>query len=254
MIGIYDYYTKYIKENSFYHYTFHNDIELYFTFNEEFKYFNEEAIISRFRILTYPSNDYSESESIEFIMLCFYLHNEGYYIDLFPNFLNRPTNVRDFSLEIREYILEQGASHGGTVTWATRRNVSNSIKFLKQDITLVKVSEDLNKLFKKISNRNADFLAMSSDEKLAEINNVIENILKVKDKWKIIDYQSETLGFLSDSIIIEYRNLVHCFRHGAEKAIEERNSFTDKQKEFLINYGTTICEVIFNSIKDSKSN
>jgi len=95
---------------------------------------------------------------------------------------------------------------------------------------------------------------MTNNEKLAEINNVIENILKVKDKWGTIDYQSETFGFLSDDVIIKYRNLIHCFRHGAEKAIEERNNFTEQQKEFLINYGMTICDVILKETQMQKNN
>lgn len=194
MICIYDYYSKNIEQNSFYYFTFNNDIESYFIFNDDYKYFDEKELINRFRVLTYPANDYSEDENMEFILICFYLNNQGYYIEQFPNFLERPTNVGSFSLEMREYILSQGNSNG-VVPWVERRFLSNSLVFVKNDIPNISITEDLNELFKKISNRNADFIIMTNNEKLEEINNVIENILKINDKWKEIDYSTESFDF-----------------------------------------------------------
>ena len=249
MIKLYQYFNNNIKDDSFYHYKFFEWIELNFTFNNDFVFFDDQAIMSRFKILTYPSNEISEDESMEFILLSFYLYNENYYIDIFPNFLERPTNLKDFSYSIREYILENGGSAGGTVTWASRRNMANSLQFIKKNNISINISDNLKEIFRNISTRNAEYQAMSNDEKLAEINNVIENILKVNGKWIELDYQAVTLGFLSNEVITNYRKLIHCFRHGAEEAIEERKSFTDNQKEFLINYGTTICEMIYNEIK-----
>lgn len=251
MICIYDYYRKNIKEDSFYYFTFNSDIESYFIFNDDYKYFDEKQLINRFRLLTYPKTDYSENENMEFILICFYLNNQGYYIEQFPNFLERPTNVESFSLEMREYILSY-ENNNGVVSWAKRRLLSNSLIFNRNDISNISITEDLNELFKKISNRNADFIAMTNNEKLGEINNVIENILKINDKWKDIDYQIETFGFLSNDIVMQYRKLIHCFRHGTENSIEERNTFTDQQKDFLINYGITICELVLNVIKNKK--
>lgn len=249
MINTYEYYQKNINQNSFYYFTFNNDIETYFVFNEDFKYYDEKELINRFKVLTYPSNDYPEPVNMEFIMICFYLNNENYYIEQFPNFLERPTNVVDFSLEIREYILAQGNSPG-EVAWATRRNVANNLKFSKKDNTNIKVSDNLNQLFKKISNRNADFILMSEDEKLEEINNVIENILKINNKWADIDYKNESFDFISNDSVIKYRKLIHCFRHGSEDSIKEREKISKNQKEFLINYGITICELLLNAIRN----
>lgn len=55
-------------------------------------------------------------------------------------------------------ILASGNS-SGVVSWATRRDEANNLKFSKKDNTNIKVSDDLNQLFKKISNRNADFIS-----------------------------------------------------------------------------------------------
>ncbi|MEG1149900.1 MAG: hypothetical protein RSE17_01260 [Bacilli bacterium] len=253
MINLYEYYSKNIIDESYYHYTFNVEIETYFAFNDDLKYFDEEELKTRFKELTYPVNKYIETKCIEFIMICFYLNNNGYYIDLFPNFLERPTSVDGFSISIREYIRAQDCTYSGTVTCAGRRGLANSLKFLKKENSLITVSEDLNNVFKKISNRNTEYVNMNSNEKLSEINNVIENILKVNNKWETIDYKTKTFDFLSDTTITKYRNITNCFRHGSGNSIEEKNSFTEEQKKFLINYGTTICEVIYDSI-NSKIN
>lgn len=143
-------------------------------------------------------------------------------------------------------------SNGGTsniVTWAERIRVANSLNITKKDMTKVEVSKSLNELFKRISNRNADFIAMSSDEKLGEINNAIENLLKVEEKWQKIDYATETYNFISDDIVTSYRKLTHSFRHATEKSLRERECFSDNQKEFLINYGITICDIVYRNMK-----
>lgn len=211
MMNTYEYYQKNINRNSFYYFTFNSDIKTYFVFNEGFKYYDEKELINRFKVLIHTSNDYLGSVNMEFIMICFYLDNENYYIEQFPNFLERPTNVVDFSLEIEKYILARGNSSGG-VTLSTRRNVVNNLKFSKKDNVNIKVSDGLNELFKKISNRNVDFIA--------------------------------------NDLVIEYRKIIHCFRHDSENSIKEREKISRNQKEFLINYGITICELLLNVIRN----
>ena len=94
---------------------------------------------------------------------------------------------------------------------------------------------------------------IQSDEnyaKLEEINNVIENILKINNKWADIDYKNESFDFISNDSVIKYRKLIHCFRHGSEDSIKEREKISKNQKEFLINYGITICELLLNAIRN----
>lgn len=93
---------------------------------------------------------------------------------------------------------------------------------------------------------------MSNDEKLMEICNAIENLLKisnVNNGWLELDYQNLTFGILSDKDVTTYRKLIQCFRHSSEEAILERKSFSEEQKKFLINYGITICETIHRKTK-----
>lgn len=109
MINNYEYDQKNINQSSFYYFTFNNDIETHFVFNEDFKCYDEKGLMKG--------------------------------------------NI----------ILASGNSPG-VVSWATRRDEANNLKLSKKDNTNIKVSDDLNQLFKKISNRNADFI--SNDLKL----------------------------------------------------------------------------------------
>ena len=49
-----------------------------------------------------------------------------------------------------------------------------------------------------------------------------------------------------------YRKQMHCFRHSAEEAIVERQSISEKQKAFLIDYGLTILKVVHELVYECK--
>ena len=38
---------------------------------------------------------------------------------------------------------------------------------------------------------------------------------------------------------------MHCFRHATDEAIAERNSYSEEQKNFFVDYGLTIVKVIY---------
>lgn len=95
-----------------------------------------------------------------------------------------------------------------------------------------------------ISNRNASFDNMSTDEKLAEIANLIENLLKKNGKFISPDYSSICLDFVSNDSVTSYRKKMQCFRHPSEEAIAERKTFTEVQKSFFVDYGLTLVKVI----------
>lgn len=41
---------------------------------------------------------------------------------------------------------------------------------------------------------------------------------------------------------------MQCFRHATNEAILERNSYSEKQKSFFVDFGLTIIKVIYNLI------
>ena len=90
---------------------------------------------------------------------------------------------------------------------------------------------------------------MSTDEKLAEIANLIENLLKKNGKFIVPDYSKLCFNYISDDIVADYRKKMHCFRHATDRAIEERKLYSEEQKNFFVDYGLTIIKVIHVLLK-----
>ena len=90
---------------------------------------------------------------------------------------------------------------------------------------------------------------MSTDEKLAEIANLIENLLKKNGKFITPDYTKICFDYISDDIVTSYRKKMHCFRHATSDAVAERKNYTEEQKNFFVDYGLTIVKVIYTLLK-----
>ena len=71
-------------------------------------------------------------------------------------------------------------------------------------------------------------------KKLAEIANLIENMLKEKDKFLVLDYSSICFDFINDDIIKKFRKQLHIFRHSSEEALSERKKVSNEQKLFIL--------------------
>ena len=104
-----------------------------------------------------------------------------------------------------------------------------------------------------ISNRNARFSSMATDEKLAEIANLIENMLKRDGKFIKLDYSVISYGLITDEDITAFRKKMHCFRHATDESIIERQSYSDQQKDFFIDYGLTLVKMIHSMIYVNKN-
>lgn len=86
---------------------------------------------------------------------------------------------------------------------------------------------------------------MSLDEKLSEIANLTENLLKKNGKYVELDYSKICFEYISDDEVKSFRKKLHCFRHSTDEAIQERESYSDEQKNFMVDYGLTIVKVIY---------
>lgn len=115
------------------------------------------------------------------------------------------------------------------------------------DYYRIKMPDDLNKKIELISTRNATFEQMPADEKIKELGNLIEFMLKGKNGFASIDY-SFSSDLINERSVIEFRRKIQCFRHSSEESINERNSFTMEQKSFLIEYGILLNVYIYNQI------
>lgn len=116
----------------------------------------------------------------------------------------------------------------------------------------IAVYEELEDKIKTISTRNATFNQMATDEKLKEIGNLIEYLLKDNGKFITLDYKTNSAGFLSEEIVKDLRKKIQCFRHSSKESIIERKSFNKQQKEFMIEFGIVVCNFIYKEIKAKK--
>ena len=118
----------------------------------------------------------------------------------------------------------------------------------EQKSSHIEISDSINQKFIEISNRQSSFTNMSTDEKLAEIANLIENILKKNGKFLTVDYSSVCFGYVTEDTVKTYRHQLQCFRHSSEDSIKERASYSQDQKAFLIDFGLAIIKVIHKKV------
>lgn len=113
----------------------------------------------------------------------------------------------------------------------------------------VDIDDSINQKFIEISNRQASFNNMSTDEKLAEIANLIESLLKKNGKFLTPDYSTICFDYISNDVVTSYRKKMHCFRHATDDAISERKNYSEEQKSFFVDYGLTIVKVIHSLLE-----
>ena len=259
-----EFYLQNIKEDE-YHYRFYDDIEnvnkeynIFTGYEEvndfEFKVYDIEEAILKFKEWCQPeASFYKRENKCWFYLLTYYLHKTGYEIKEFPRVLARPpVEPSDFTYgEIRNRIIAQGGDDNGTVRYATRRAFIANLTFeLKSNH--IEITDSINQKFIEISNRQSSFTNMSTDEKLAEIANLIENILKKDGKFLAIDYSLVCFDYINEETVKGYRHKLQCFRHSSDESIRERASFSDEQKSFLIDYGLVIIKVIHDVLEVKK--
>ena len=216
----------------------------------EFEIYDAEEAIIKFRELCQPEVDFSIENKCWFYLITYYLNTLGYEIKEFPKILARPpVNPSDFVYrDIRARIIALGGDDNGTVRYATRRKFVAELTF-EQKSSYIEVGESINQKFIEISNRHATFIKMTTDEKLAEIANLIENFLKNDGKFLSLDYSKVCCGFIDNELVKEYRKRMQCFRHSSNESIEERKNYSEEQKNFLIDYGLTIVKAIHSLLQ-----
>ena len=96
-----------------------------------------------------------------------------------------------------------------------------------------------------ISTRNAEFETMGKDEKLSVLNQAVEYYLKKGKEYIQFDqYGSVFCGLICEDALKDYRKATHCFRHGKQEDIAKRAAYSDAQKDFLVDFGVSICNAI----------
>jgi hypothetical protein len=207
---------------------------------------NIDDAIEKFKYLCQPENEsHNNEDRCWFYLVLFYLNKCGYIIEEFPRIIEHPPkDSYDFvNKEIRNKLIAEGKDDNGTVRYNERRKLVANMKFTQKD-NHIELVDAIETKFKEISNRQASFQDMSTDEKLAEIANLIENMLKKNGKFLAPDYSQICFDYINEDTIKRYRKKIQCFRHSASESISERESFSKEQKVFLIDFGLTLLKVI----------
>lgn len=256
MINLLDFYFDNIRKDE-YHYRFYDIVKNLYTENmlsEEDNYERAkfdvydpiEALMKIIDLCEPGFEEYTIFDNCLFYTSCYYIYKSGYRIKQFPDLVSRP--YEDLSKFTYDDIVNRLYSMcirktNGSVAWAARRAFVSDFE-LEETPGRIFEKLTLDQKFREISNRSASFSEMATDEKIAELNNMIENLLKKDGKYIKLDYSSIAFSFLDDEKIREYRKVTQCFRHKTEESIAEKNSYTDLQKQFLIDYGILIVNTI----------
>lgn len=259
MINLLDFYFDNIKKSE-YHYKFFYTVKVYiFDLNSindingekfDFDVFDPQDALEKIKDLCEPNMNYTLKEEVLFYTSCYFIYKSGYRIKQFPDIVSRPPeSLSEFSYDdIRNRLISMGIkTANGSVPYAKRRAFAS--EFVLEE-TPGRTFKDLtlDEKFIETSNRKALFSEMATDEKIAELNNMIEHLLKKGGKYLELDYSPIAFSFIDDQKIKEYKKTTQCFRHKSEESIAEKNKFTDLQKEFLIEFGiiliTTIHEIV----------
>lgn len=264
MINLINYYKEHVSKEDYY-YKFYNELiikldeekklmrELDFITDsnlydeKDYEAFDDEDVIKILKDLCEPNMDINIIKNRRlFYFSLFYLHDNGYKIKEFPRIIDRPPE-EPYSFtcnDIRNMAIEKGLSVNGTVQYKVRRNIVANMTFEKN--STVKIGDNIDNMFSEISTRNAKFENMTTDEKIKEIANLIENLLYENGGYIKLDYLKFCFDFIDDEIVKKYRKKIQCFRHASNEALEERKQFSVEQKEFIIDYGITIIKLIHN--------
>lgn len=216
-----------------------------------FDVYDAEDAIKKFKELCQPMVVFDHEKKCWFYLVTFYLNKLGYKIKEFPNILARPPiEPSEFTEnDIKNRLASEGKGIDGTIRYKTRRQFVSSFTFELVNAN-VAPSDWINKKLVEISTRNASFYEMSTDEKLTEIINLLENLLKIGNEYRVLDYPTVFLGFIDNETIKTYRSKLQCFRHAKQGSLDERKTFTEAQKNFMIDYGITILNSLVNLIDD----
>lgn len=263
MINLLEFYKEKIPKDDYY-YRFYNDLV---TTNEQmkqefanafggfmcyddsiFEIYDDEEAIKKFRDLCEPNLSFSIENKSLFYLICYYLNYNGYIIEEFPRVLARPPQEpSEFTTnDIRNRAFKLNLDDNGTVKYQIRRKIVEDLHFKKNNTQ--KINDALNLKFQEISTRNAKFENMAIDEKIKEILNLTENLLKKDDKYIELDYESLTFGTINKQMIREFKRKLQCFRHSSDVSINERNQFSEEQKNFIIDFGIMLCNLIYYNL------
>ncbi len=202
---------------------------------QSLEYIDDKQVINEWKSCLYPSSislvSEIEFEKAKYYLLSYYLWSEGYYIKEFPFELESTSGLTNFADRVLydETARQHGRDAKGNVKWKHRRLLIDSLTVIKKD-TIITIEKQVDELIKNISTRSAKFEHMTTDEKLENIRNAYDHLIRLYGGFDKIDYHKIFMSFIEDSNLKDFSKRLHAFRHADASALAERAVYTDQEK------------------------
>lgn len=215
--------------------------------NKKWKYKNEEVLISRFRELLDPDN--SENGKVyeeEFNAVCELLAKNNYEVE------GRNPNSFDYNRfannDIKTKTRTNYGDSCGKVTWASRRKyIQDDLHISKKSSPNIEFSDELAKHIDEILINGNEFKNKSLDEKLRDIKDCFGNLVNANGGWKGFDWSMYSP--LEENSLSPFIKSLHSFRHAENKSVQKRKSYSDEDKEYMIDLAITLLKRFYKSLK-----
>lgn len=258
-MNIVEYYVMHFpsKINSSYDERYFSDVKRYpreWMKLQSLEYIDDKQVITEWKSCLYPANvsfvSKIEFEKAKYYFLSYYLWSEGYSVKEFPSELESTLGLENFADRVLYDATanKYGRDSNGNVKWRHRRLLIDSLSIIKKD-TIITIEEKVDELIKNISTRSAKFEHMTTDEKLENIRNGYDHIIKLYGGFDKIDYHKLFMSFIEESNLKNYSKKLHAFRHGDAVALVERAVYTDQEKKYMIDFGITVLNRLWNNLK-----
>ena len=133
----------------------------------------------------------------------------------------------------------------------TIQQINNKIEEIRQSLGTKKkiiIPEiEIKQLFKNFSLEKENKVS-TIEEQLRNIADFIEHKLKINKHFIKIKEDSNINNWVNNVIITDLRKELQIFRHQTEDAILKRKKISEVEKNFLLNYGLSICVYIDSKI------
>lgn len=228
---------------------------------EPYEYKDEDDLINSFKNTLKPKfgiegskkwKEVTDADFNEYETLMPWLKENNFIIVELPNVIERQPNLKSFAYDdIRNYYYEKTGNRDNSVSWEARREIIDELTIVSlKDAPEFEVDENIEYLIKAISTGRGSFNSMGKDEKLKNLNNALEYLLKNEGKYENID-STVFYDFLGNDEVIKFRNDTQIFRHAARETITERKQWSDNKKNFYIRLGIILITNINNNINDN---
>lgn len=221
---------------------------------DDFKYNDIDELFSAFQQTLRPKynekpkfKDFTYADREEYNSILRWLKENNYYIDLFPNVIQKQQPFESFAYdEIRAYIRKKNnLDSSASIKWADRNELIDSFKLLKRDDNIFEIEKSLDEVIKEIS--SGVFSIQSKDQQLSILCNCIEYFLK-NDNNSFNEINSEIFyNYFDNNDLKRFRKETQIFRHASKSVINERKLWSNDKKQFYIRLGINMITILHKS-------